>query len=510
MRYEPLSIIENTLKIINRFKPYEKTCDKLFAYFGTMIPLKNMGLGFYDRNHDRAFVLSRTGYDGTQSLFRYYEITDDIRHLYDETGFFSDPRDRLVTAPDDPLYALFNRPEVPIGLPFYSLRSIHSNLPLGAGTFELIPDALIPDDIHDIMRCIRLPLNLFISDAFHQWELRNANRELLEENNQLRQKSSSAKDIIIGADHGLRQLIEQIDRIADLDLNILLTGETGVGKDVIARHIHAGSNRAGKPFVAVNCGAVPESLIDNELFGHEKGAYTGAGETFRGRFEQSDGGTLFLDEIGELPLPAQTRLLRVLETRTVERLGGKRPIPVDFRLIAATNRDLARLKDEGAFRPDLYYRLAGVAFRIPPLRERRQDIPLLIRHFTKAAAKRFHMPIPTLPPGEFDKFMRFDWPGNVRQLQNAVFEAVAMSGEGVMRFPLGSNSEGGKFLPQEERARMIKPFDDMVRQYLEQALESAGGKIQGKGSAAEMLELNPNTLRTKLDKYGIPYGRKTK
>lgn len=339
--------------------------------------------------------------------------------------------------------------------------------------------------------------------VFHEMETlleltRKTNRELR------RQISGASSVNIIGANAGLSALMAEVRIMAPTEIPVLLTGETGTGKEVVARELHNQSARRGKNFVAVNCGGIPPSLIDSELFGHVKGAFTGATRDYKGRFERAEGGTLFLDEIGELPMDAQTRLLRVLQERIIERVGGNTPIPVDFRLIAATNRDLPAMTREGRFREDLYFRLSGVTLRVPPLRERPQDIPLLVQHYLTREGVRMGMPPQPLAKGEMEKLLAYPWPGNVRELINVVGEGFARSQNGPVRFNL-SRRMGGKGAYVAPTG--VENFSVMLAAYFRNALAVCDGRISGPRGAAALIGVKPNTLRAKLDKLGIPYGR---
>jgi len=302
--------------------------------------------------------------------------------------------------------------------------------------------------------------------------------------------------------------------VAPLNNSVLLSGETGTGKEVIANAIHAGSPRRDKPFIKVNCGAIPESLIDSELFGHEKGAFTGAVTEKRGRFERADGGTIFLDEIGELPLSAQVRLLRVLQEREIERVGGSRPIPLDIRVIAATHRNLQSMVDDNLFREDLWYRLNVFPIMIPPLRQRREDIPALTRHFVarKSSNMGVHEP-PAIAPGALQRLVAYDWPGNVRELENLVERELILHRREQLLF--------NSVLPAEQKviaadaaavtmADSLLRLDEVAALHIGRVLKMTQGKINGPGGAAELLGLEPNTLRARMDKLGITYRRTKK
>jgi transcriptional regulator with GAF, ATPase, and Fis domain len=291
-------------------------------------------------------------------------------------------------------------------------------------------------------------------------------------------------------------------------------GETGVGKDVIANAIHFLSPRRDKPLIAVNSGAIPDSLMDSELFGHEKGAFTGAQSRKRGRFERAHSGSIFLDEIGELPTQAQIRLLRVVQNREIERVGGTETIPIDVRIIAATHRSLEKMAVEGRFREDLLFRLNVFPIVIPPLRARTEDIPALVHHFIETKSRQLRLP-PGIQcaPGEIDSLMVYHWPGNVRELENLVERALILHPQGPLVFSLKStqNDDQNEHTRASHAARSHSgktKLNDVIDQHIRHILETTNGKIQGKEGAAAILDVHPSTLRNKLKKLGIPYGRK--
>ena len=319
-------------------------------------------------------------------------------------------------------------------------------------------------------------------------------------------------DEIIGSDFGLRSVMEMVKQVAPIDSPVLLLGETGVGKEVIANAIHYSSHRKDGPFIKVNCGAIPETLLDSELFGHEKGAFTGAVGQRRGRFERANKGTIFLDEIGELPPQAQVRLLRVLQTKEIERVGGTTSIPVDVRILSASNRNLQEMIASGRFREDLWFRPNVFPITIPPLRQRREDIPALVHYFIDRKCKELKLTDrPVLGHGAIDRLVAYDWPGNVRELENMIERALIQHQGGALSFEtLLPVSHSGDRTPIQDsgRNRDLPPLDEMTVQHIRQALEMAGGKINGPGGAAQILGLHPNTLRNRMNRLGIPYGRR--
>ncbi len=319
-------------------------------------------------------------------------------------------------------------------------------------------------------------------------------------------------DDIIGGNSGLRNVMEMVRQVAPLNNTVLLMGETGTGKEVIANAIHFASPRKDGPFIKVNCGAIPENLIDSELFGHEKGAFTGAVAEKRGRFERATGGTVFLDEIGELPPQAQVRLLRVLQNKEIERVGGDRPISVDIRVIAATHRNLESMVSENRFREDLWFRLNVFPIIIPPLRQRKDDVPALTRHFVEQKCRELGIATPpSIAPGALERLMNYSWPGNVRELENLVERELIRQREGQLRFdsllPSGSSSETQSVTERIDSGPLN--LDEAMSLQISKVIKMTKGKIHGPGGAAELLGINPNTLRGRMSKLGIIYGRKT-
>jgi transcriptional regulator with GAF, ATPase, and Fis domain len=334
---------------------------------------------------------------------------------------------------------------------------------------------------------------------------------------------SALGDTIVGAETGLQPVMERVKLVGRSDVPVLIFGQTGTGKELIARAIHERSPRAGGPFIRVNCGAVPAELIDSQLFGHEKGSFTGATETHRGWFERADRGTLFLDEIGELPPAAQVRLLRVLQDGSFERVGGQQPITVDVRIVAATHRDLSGMVREAKFREDLWYRLAIFPINLPLLRERPDDIPAMARHFAQRAATRFGLP-PLMPTAEDLRLLvAYAWPGNVREL-GAVMDRAAILGDGrklEVATALGAQTPRGASPPEpalaanEAPAALAAPrapeqvlsLDAAMKRHIESALTATQGRIEGPHGAAAILEINPHTLRARMRKLGIDWNR---
>ena len=314
--------------------------------------------------------------------------------------------------------------------------------------------------------------------------------------------------LMIGQSPALDGLKAQMELVAATDTTVLVLGETGTGKELVARAIHELSGRSDKPMIKLNCATLPRDLIESELFGHEKGAFTGATQLRRGRFELADGGTLFLDEVGELPSEAQAKLLRVLQEQEFERVGGGRSLRTDVRVIAATNRNLADLVREGVFRSDLYYRLNVFPLRIPPLRERCEDIPLLIEHFLECLARRGNK-VPQHVEADFlDQAMRHDWPGNVRELENAVERAVILAQGGRLQLHEPLASSPARVDPADDvgGSAIAQSLGEVERMHIQRMLALAAGVVEGANGAARILGLKPSTLRARMRKLGVVRG----
>jgi hydrogenase-4 transcriptional activator len=351
-------------------------------------------------------------------------------------------------------------------------------------------------------------------------------------------QSKKADETIIGAESGLQRVMQRVDMVASSDVPVLILGETGTGKEVISRAIHTRSRRSSGPFIRVNCGAIPNELIDSQLFGHERGSFTGADATRQGWFERADGGTLFLDEIGELPLAAQVRLLRVLQDAFIERVGGQNPIRVDVRIVAATHRDLSSMVRSGQFREDLWYRINVFPLQMPPLRDRPEDIAKLVRHFTARASERFGLPYVEPSSDDFLVMLQYRWPGNIRELA-AVIDRAVILGEGqrleigtalgvgrptesVMPTPNDAEEQATYYevIPESQPGTSGAPsrllagqqvsaepltLDEAMKRHIQSVLQRVSGRIEGRGGAAELLGINPHTLRARMRKLGVQW-----
>src|SRR5262245_10957354 len=339
-------------------------------------------------------------------------------------------------------------------------------------------------------------------------EIQGLKEQLEEENIYLKEEISEVKGFeqIVGKSDALKYVLTRVEQVAKTDATVLLQGETGVGKELVARAIHEKSSRSNGPHVKVNCATLPEALVESELFGHERGAFTGADRQRKGRFELADGGTILLDEVGELPLGTQAKLLRVLQEGEFERVGGSNTIKVNVRVIAATNRKLYDEVSARRFRQDLFYRLNVYPITIPPLRERREDIPLLVSHYARQIADRLGKSISEVPAQVMREFTHYNWPGNIRELQNVIERAVIVSSDGVLRLPeplvQTATAPAGESEPLREPIK-VSTLDEADREHILRALEATGWRIEGPKGAAAILKLHPSTLRFRMKKLGL-------
>ena len=374
------------------------------------------------------------------------------------------------------------------------------NGPLGVMTLgSKRPTHFRRDDL-DLLGQIATQFSLALDNAL-AYEKLNASRNLIEQERLYLESEIRAEynfEDIVGKSAALRKVLQQIEIVAPTDSTVLLHGETGTGKELIARAVHSHSTRQSRTFVRLNCAAIPAGLVESELFGHEKGAFTGALMQKKGRFEIADQGTLFLDEIGDISLELQPKLLRALQEREFERLGSTRTIRVDVRLIAATHRDLPSMMRDNQFREDLFYRLNVFPIEIPPLRDRREDIPLLVNFFVSRLARKMQKRIESIPKEAMEALTNAPWPGNIRELENFIERAVILTQGTDLRVPV----------KELKRSSVVSTsnstFEEAERQAIVEALKSAHGKISGHGGAAERLGLKRTTLQNKMRKLGIP------
>ncbi len=422
---------------------------------------------------------------------------------------------RTVFEPGDTWPPLLPRlTDLPIDAPFLLAPVMRNLEPIGLIRIQFATGATCPAPQRQLLDDVLAPLTALFENDYRLREMERLRAAAEADRHTLlaRLGRETLSETIVGADTGLRGVMERVAQAAPTAASILILGETGSGKEVIARAVHERSLRHTGPFIRVNCGALPPELIDSELFGHEKGSFTGALAVRRGWFERADRGTLFLDEVGELPLAAQVRLLRVLQDGVLQRIGSEEDIHVDVRVIAATHRDLPFMVQEGGFREDLWYRIAVFPIILPPLHERLEDIEPLARHFIRRAAQQLGVQEPPLRPAQVQRLMAYRWPGNVRELGSVLERAVILgygreldldTALGVQLVQPSKPHGSEPVTVDDSAAAPIAPLDKVVAAHLARALSATRGRIDGPQGAARLLGLNPSTLRAKLLKHNI-------
>jgi transcriptional regulator with GAF, ATPase, and Fis domain len=498
-----------TLRICSSLE-IEKALFDCFVYIAGHIPAGEAYLFHRENNSPSTLIYAHADHSGGRLMGQRFQLSPPARELIERAGF---PGELIINRADD--HALGKELLKILGKSKVSalyIRLVVEGTPLGSLTLLAEGWNRFNRDHLNLLKLLKQPAAIALANSRRYQELAEV-KDLLADNNRFLQNElrSTFESEVVGADFGLRKAMNLVRQVASEDAPVLVRGETGVGKEVVATAIHNLSRRRLGPFIKLNCGSIPENLIDSELFGHEKGAFTGAFQQFRGRFERADGGTLFLDEIGELPLAAQVRLLRVLQEREIERVGGTRPVKVNVRLVIATHRDLWRMASEGKFREDLFYRINVFPIDIPPLRDRKIDIPALVQYFvTKKASAMGLSNIPGIAPGEIERLLDYPWPGNVRELENLVERSLILNRQGPISF--GVLQAGPRSRPAmiADNAAQLVRLDALIANHIERALESTKGKVNGEGGAAQILGINPSTLRHRMRRHKIAFGRKTK
>ncbi len=380
-------------------------------------------------------------------------------------------------------------------------------------------EKFLPEHVR-LLSLLDKPCAIALTNSLRFRELKNLKEVLADDNRYLQDElNKMTGEKVVGSNQGLAGVMEMVHRVSPLESPVLLLGETGTGKEVLANAIHNLSLRKDGPFIRVNCGAIPAALLDSELFGYEKGAFTGAIARKRGRIERAQGGTLFLDEIGELTAEAQIRLLRVLQEKEIDRVGGSETVRVNIRIIAATHRNLEEMMEKQKFRADLFFRLRVFPILIPPLRDRKADIPALIRHFIQKKSREMKRPKILSPSSEaMTRLMNYHWPGNIRELENAVERSMILDRKDYLFFkeigkgealtasaPLytGDNRYTGREFPDAHLE-----MDQVISAHICRVLDLCKGRVEGEKGAARLLNVHPSTLRKRMKKLNIPFGRK--
>jgi len=503
---------EATLRICGTLD-IEKALQRCLLFVQDYVPASRMVLSVYDHSTNIAEIVAHATLERAWSVSVKFPYTPRIKSDMDRRRKRSERIWRVRRFGD---YEGTRKQARDMGLeehPGLLMDLVLDDEFIGMLTIVHEPDTVYTEQHLGLLRLLNEPFAIALSNYMRYRKIQDL-QDLTSDNVRYLQEElhrASGGDVV-GADFGLRHVMEMVERVARQDSPVLLLGETGAGKEVVANVIHRLSHRRDRPFIGVNCGAIPDSLMDSELFGHEEGAFTGASFRKRGRFERAQGGTVFLDEIGELNLKAQVRLLRVLQEKQIERVGGTETIKVDIRVIAATHNDLEAMMRDGRFREDLYFRLKVFPITIPPLRDRVIDIPALVSYFIhkKTLEMKIGSP-PTLAPGQIDLLTSYPWPGNVRELENAVERALILCDGS----PLAFDDIIGRGARREAPARddageAPVNLQEATAAHIRRILHAAGGRISGPGGAAQQLGIHPMTLRHRMKRLGIPFGRKAR
>ncbi len=505
---------EVTLKICGSLE-IEKAMWQCLLYIRKQIPVWQMNLHQYDQASGIVETIAHVKPSGGELMSLKTTFTPKSRKALEELRSirirtYRQPADREILEEFvSKLTSLGLTPD----LEFIFLDLVIEKEFIGVLSIVLEKNESVSQQHLRLLRQFNEPFSIAFSNSLRFRDLKNLQDLIVDDSRYFQDELLRISgEEVIGADLGLLGVMDMVRQVALLDSPVLLMGETGTGKEVIASAIHSMSQRREGPFIKVNCGAIPESLIDSELFGHEKGAFTSAISQKRGLFERAHTGTIFLDEIGELSPGAQVKLLRVLQEKEFERLGGTKTINVDIRIIAATHRDLETMLLQNRFREDLYYRLKVFPITIPPLRDRIADIPVLVQHFIQKKAKEMKLvSLPVPAPEAIDNLMAYHWPGNVRQLENAVERAMILRKGQYLTFDTLDSARSRDTV----NSRLTRDSNSLnlnlaITRQIRKALEASAGKVHGKDGAADLLGINAGTLRHKMRKLGIPFGRKAK
>lgn len=501
---------EITLRICGNLE-IEKGLYECFKYIANYMPADGFYLERYEPDFSAIRVIAHANREGFRKMDILVPLSPEAKAQMKEMEREGYPRLFVANRSEEvpvskSMLSLLGEPPSSV----MSLMLVIDDRVVGALTLIATGEDRFRQEHMELFQILREPFFVAMSNFLEHQEVLKLKEMVSDENRFLRgELRRMSGDEIVGANFGLIKVMHHVRQVAPLDSPVLLSGETGTGKDVIANAIHYSSSRSRGPFVSVNCGAIPDSLIDSELFGHEKGAFTGAIHQKRGRFERADKGTIFLDEVGELPLDAQVRLLRVLQTKEIERVGGTKVISLDIRIIAATNQNLAKMVKQNKFREDLWYRLNVFPIWIPPLRERKKDLPALLQHFIIQKSKELKLPtIPTISPDTMDILMDYHWPGNVRELQNIVERALILNPQGPLSFKHILQFSQNEKTTRTPLTMETDKLDEVITRHIKKVLAKTRGKIHGPGGAAERLGIHASTLRNRMNKLGIIYGRK--
>ena len=500
---------EATLKLCSSLE-IEKALRKCLLYIQAFIPAGQMGFHIYHREEGIVETVAFATPAEHRALSLKIPLSKNGRQqVEDQRSVRIREIDRLG---DDPVTG-------PVADYFHAsdLSAIVMDLVLEKtmlGVFSVFNDgkSAFTHEHVNLLSLLRKPCAIALTNSLRYRELKNLKENLADDNQYLQDELNKISgEKVIGANKGLKRIMEMVHQVAPLESPVLLLGETGSGKEVIANTIHHLSLRSSGPFIRVNCGAIPSSLLDSELFGHEKGAFTGAVKRKRGRIERAQGGTLFLDEIGELSAEAQVRLLRVLQEKEIDRVGGSGTIKVNIRIIAATHRDLEKMMAKNTFRADLFYRLRVFPITIPPLRERREDIPELVTYFIEKKSREMKCTeIPKVMSEELQKLKAYHWPGNIRELENAVERSMIINFGDLLSFDGMDQAPKLNTGYSVDKKKEIQTLNTIMTDHIKSVLKLCNGRVEGPKGAAKILDIHPSTLRKKMQRMNIPFGKKCK
>ncbi len=500
-----------TLKICGSLE-IERALHQCFLYVRKFIPASQMGFHIYHRDAGIVETIALATLEcGQTSSMKIQLSAKGRKQVEDQRSVRVRVVDRLG---DDPVTGPVAEKMDSSDLSAVVLDLVLERTMLGVfSVFNNGKQNFTADHVR-LLSLLSKPCAIALTNSLRYRELKNL-KDLLADDNQYLQdelRKITGEDVI-GADLGLKNVMEMVHQVAPMESPVLLLGETGTGKEVIASAIHNSSLRKDGPFIRVNCGAIPATLLDSELFGYEKGAFTGAVTQKRGRIERAHGGTLFLDEIGELTPEAQIRLLRVLAEKEIDRIGGTQTIRVNIRIIAATHKDLGKMMETKRFRADLFFRLRVFPITIPPLRDRSQDIPALVHHFINKKSKEMkRIMVPALAPNAIERLMAYHWPGNIRELENAVERSLILDQTDLLYFKdIGiSRNIKPRTDPFSDNKVSFKSLelDAVMSDHIRIVLDSCNGCVEGEKGAAKVLNIHPSTLRKRMKKLNIPFGRK--
>lgn len=500
---------ESTFRICSHLD-FEKALQESLLYLRTFMPADMFHLTIYDKGLGAFKIIALATPTEARKVKIIIPLDDDVQKIVKDHELH--PAVIIDTLAPNPLNKAFAK--VKGVWKEHSVMVMHLKVK-GARPGNLVlwakGAARYSKEHLKLFSILNEPFTIALSNALRYNELNRLKDIMADDIQYLQQKlHSSADDVIVGEDFGLKKVMDMVREVAPLDSPVLLMGETGVGKEIVANAIHNRSRRNNGPFVTVNCGAIPETLIDSELFGHEKGAFTGAINQKRGCFERAGKGTIFLDEIAELPPQAQVRMLRVLQEKKIVRVGGNKQIDVDIRIIAATHQNLREMVKNQKFRADLQFRLNVFPITIPPLRDRKEDIPALVNHLIEKKTQEMQITdTPKLAPGAINRLISYSWPGNVRELENIIERALILNKGAPLTFndiDWADDREEMSISPSMDGK--ILPLDMMNATYIRKVLKMTNGKVHGPSGAATLLGINPGTLRYRMKKYGIAHGRK--